>query len=103
MATVLAPDGHQQGGCDYVGFVLHKWTNRHCLNEAAEVDYHRPLSFVFLSSSLYIFFFLSFALSFRPFLFPYVFLALFLFSLSSFPFLIYSISLFLFALFFFLR
>jgi hypothetical protein len=56
MATILAPDGHQLGGCDYVDSAQQKWTNRHCPNtadnKAAEVDYQRPLAFVPLPSSL---------------------------------------------------
>jgi hypothetical protein len=40
MATAMAPDGHQHGGCDYVDPVLEKWTNRQHLSTTFDrVDY----------------------------------------------------------------
>jgi hypothetical protein len=41
MATILAPDGHQLGGCYYVYSALQKWTNRQWPSTA---DITSPLS-----------------------------------------------------------
>lgn len=55
MASVLAPVGHQHGGCDYVDTLVEKWANRH----STEYDCQQLISFRCLFVSLSYFPFLS--------------------------------------------